>query len=150
MYAYAIWCPKTQKCKLARLLDNLLCPVYAFQNNGYICICADFNTRIEKNDDFIAGVDSFPQRDVIDIQTNGYCEWFSDFLISANTYIPNGINCLSNDFTGNSSYGMPVIGLIIHVRDHENSTWNFMSFEEDNIQILRPKHIQILNAICLV
>jgi hypothetical protein len=89
--------------------DKLLTQVYTFQNDGLIFICADFNARMGDTEEFIAGIDSLPPRDVVDFQKNGYCEPFTDFMISTSTCMLNGRNCLNNDFTSISSRGTAVV-----------------------------------------
>ena len=68
-------------------------------------LLGDFNARIGESEDFIAGVDNLPPREVIDFQKNSYCDMFTDFLISTNFCILNGRGSLKNDFTYVSSNG---------------------------------------------
>ena len=58
--------------------------IYEYQSVGQVAIFGDFNTRIGKNLDYFAGVDTIPERDILDFQTNQYCDTFIHFLISTN------------------------------------------------------------------
>lgn len=91
------------------LFDQLLTSIYNYQNDGDIFICGDFNSRCGDLDDFIAGVDDVPRRNVVDFKTNLYGEILIDFLIDTNLCILNGRNCLSNDFTSVSVKGLSVV-----------------------------------------
>ena len=52
--------------------DHSLTSVYQYENDGFIYICGDFNSRCGAMDDFIVGVDDVPQRETIDFATNKY------------------------------------------------------------------------------
>ena len=62
-------------------------------------------SELGENEDFIAGVDNLPPRNVIDFQTNQYCDGFLDFLVSINMCVLNGRNSKQNDFTSISVKG---------------------------------------------
>ena len=59
-------------------------------------------------DDFIRGVDSIPDRDVLDFNLNKYEEMLIEFLIYTNMYFLNG-KSNSNDFTSVSTIGKAVV-----------------------------------------
>ena len=44
--------------------------VYEFQNDSIITICGDFNARVGDQEDFIAGVDVLPVREIVDFTEN--------------------------------------------------------------------------------
>ena len=44
--------------------------IYEFQNRSLITICGDFNARVGDQEDFIAGVDVLPDREIIDFTKN--------------------------------------------------------------------------------
>ena len=72
-------------------------------------ICGDFNSRCGDLEDFIAGVDSIPDQNVIDYTINKEGERFCEFLIDSNCCMMNGRNCQNNDFTFISTSGSSVI-----------------------------------------
>ena len=85
--------------------DTLMSQIYEYQSVGQVTVFGDFNTRIGENLDYIAGVDTIPERDIIDFQTNQNCDTFINVLISTNLCILNGRNYKNNDFTNVSSSG---------------------------------------------
>ena len=87
--------------------------IYEFQNESLITILGDFNARVGDEEDFIAGVDTLPQRDVVDYSKNQHGSLFIDFLISTNMCILNGRNCKHNDFTSVSSKGSAVVDYVL-------------------------------------
>ena len=89
----------TRNVNSQEYFDLLMSQVYEYQHNSLITIFCDFNVRIGENEDFIAGVDNLPPRNVIDFQTNQYCDGFLDFLVSINMCVFNGRNFKQNDFT---------------------------------------------------
>ena len=62
----------TRNVNSQEYFDLLMSQVYEYQHNWLITIFGDFNVRIGENEDFIAGVDNLPPRNVIDFQTNQY------------------------------------------------------------------------------
>ena len=87
--------------------------IYEFQSDAQITIFGDFNARIGDQEDFIAGVDTLPQRDVKDFSKNQYCDVFVDFLISTNMCILNGRNFKVNNFASVSSKGSAVVDYVL-------------------------------------
>lgn len=85
--------------------DRLLCQIHTFQKDSSLMLLGDFNSRIGDSDDFIAGVDNLPARNVVDFQKNTYCDMFLDFLISTNFCVLNGRNSDTNGFTYISTQG---------------------------------------------
>ena len=83
--------------------------IYEYQSVGQVAIFGDFNTRIGENLDYFAGVDTIPERDILDFQTNQYCDTFINYLISTNLCILNGRNYKNNDFTSVLHRGAAVV-----------------------------------------
>lgn len=89
--------------------DNLLTDVYQYQNDGLLYICGDFNSRCGDMDDYIRGIDTVPERSIIDFKSNFYGEMFVEFLINTNMCMLNGRNSINNDFTSVSTKGLSVV-----------------------------------------
>ena len=58
----------------------------------FLYICGDFNARISNLDDFIAGVDSIPERNIVDFKSNRHGELLCYFLIDSNYCVLTGRN----------------------------------------------------------
>lgn len=58
--------------------------VYEHQSDALITVFGDFNVRVGDQEDFIAGVDTIPMRDIVDYSKNQNCDLLIDFLISTN------------------------------------------------------------------
>ena len=95
----------TRNVNSQEFFDRLLCQIHNFQSNSALMLLGDFNSRIGSSEDFIAGVDNLPTRNIVDFQTNSYCDTFLDFLICTNFCVLNGRNYDSNDFTYVSAQG---------------------------------------------
>ena len=85
----------------------------------------DYNIRIGDNLDYIAGVDKLPEKDIVDFQTNQYCDTFLDFLFSTNLCVLNGRQCKTNDFTSISSKGSAVVDYCLVPYENLNKYCNF-------------------------
>ena len=59
--------------------DTLLYQSFSHCKDELFYICGDFNGRCEDLDDYIAGVDCIPERDVIDFTINKEGERLCDF-----------------------------------------------------------------------
>ncbi len=53
-------------------------------------ICGDFNSLIWENADYIEGMEDIIWRNVIEFESNPYCNKLLAFLISANCCVLNG------------------------------------------------------------
>ena len=73
-------------------IDTLMSQINEYQHDSLITVLGDFNARIADNDDFIAGVDKLPSRDIIDYQTNQYCNMC---LLNGRNFKSNGYTCIS-------------------------------------------------------
>ena len=62
----------TRCLDINEFLDSLLGNIYDYQHNSIIKIIGDFNIRVGTSEDFIAGVDNLPERQIIDYQTSPY------------------------------------------------------------------------------
>ena len=89
--------------------DTLLFQIHSYCKDDFFYLCGDFNGRCGDLEDFIAGVDSIPDRNVVDYTINKECERFCEFLIDSNCCMTNGRNCQNNDFTFISTSGSSVI-----------------------------------------
>ena len=81
-------------------------------------ICGDFNGRCGNLEDYIAGIDHIPERDVIDYTINKEGERLCDFLVDSNCCIMNGRNCKENNFTFVSTQGASVVDYCITPYEH--------------------------------
>ncbi|XP_071102383.1 uncharacterized protein [Haliotis cracherodii] len=105
-----------------RFFDTLLSKLYTYQNEGLVCICGDFNSRVGSNSDFIQGVDDVPEREVIDYQENSA---FIEFLVNSNMCMLNG-RSEKQDFTYVKN-GSSVVDYVI--TPHEN----LLTFRDFNV-----------------
>lgn len=71
------------------------------------------NAQVGDQENFIDGVDTIPQRHMVDYNKNQYCDVFIDFLISTNLCILNGINFKTNNFTSVSLKGSAVVDYVL-------------------------------------
>lgn len=89
--------------------DTLLYQSFSYCKDELFYICGDFNGRCGDLEDYIAGVDCIPERDVVDYTVNKEGERLCDFLIDSNCCIMNGRNSLKNNFTFVGSQGASVV-----------------------------------------
>ena len=80
---------------------------------GPFLIMGDLNSRCANAQDYIEGVDTVAERDVVDYSSNSYGELLIQFLISANCCMLNGRNYYKNDFTCVSTKGLSVVDYLI-------------------------------------
>ena len=90
-------------------------------------ICSDFNARCADFQDFIAGVDSNPERKVIDFTANKHRELLCEFLINSNCCMLNGRNPESsaNEFTCKRSQGSSVVDYCLVPHEDLNKYTDF-------------------------
>jgi exonuclease III len=72
-YACVCYLPpinSSRQIDVQEFYDNLLCSVYTYQHEGLLYICDDFNGRIGHSDDYIVGVDTLPNKEIIDFISN--------------------------------------------------------------------------------
>ena len=62
----------TRNVDVYDFFNTLTSQIYTFQEMSSVFICGDFNSRTSNLDDYNAGVDSVPVRDVIDYKSNKY------------------------------------------------------------------------------
>ena len=93
--------------------DTLLYQSFSHCNDELFYICGDFSGRCGDLEDYIAGVDCIPDRDVIDYTINKEGERLCDCLIDSNCCIMNGRNCLENNFTFVGTQGASVVDYCI-------------------------------------
>ena len=97
--------------------QRLIEDVYVHQNDGLICICGDFNSRLGDIPDYIEGADNIPHRAVHDYEENEYGNLLADFLINSNMCILNGRNNSKDNYTCISHKGKSVIDYLIVPHD---------------------------------
>ena len=98
--------------------DHLLSLMYQYQNLGPYFIVGDFNSRCANDLDYIAGVDTVPERHVVDYTSNMYGRQLINFLIDCNCCIVNGRNTVKNDFTCFGPNGSSVVDYCICPQEH--------------------------------
>ena len=85
-------------------MDVLMGKMYEFKpDSDLLYICGDFNARCGDNLDYIVGVDTIPDRQVMDYVFNQHGQILCDFLHGTDLCMLNGRNCKHNDFTFVSS-----------------------------------------------
>ena len=111
--------------------DNLLTQVNTYQNDGKIVVGGDFNARCSNVSDFIEGVDDIIDRESIDDCENSYCNFFMEFLISANFCMLKG-RLGTNNFTSISEKGKAVVDYICipHSQLSEHTDFQVQTVEE--------------------
>ncbi len=96
-------------------------------------ICGDLNSKCRDNTDYIEGVDSIIDRDVVYFDVNSYGECLIAVLISSNLCILNGRNHINNDFTCIAATGRSVVDYCL-VSHHDLSKYSkFEDFRMTNL-----------------
>lgn len=103
----------TRAVNAEEFFHTLMYHIYEYQANSLVTVFGDFNARVGDQEDFIAGVDTIPMRNIVDYGKNQYCELFIDFLISTNMCILNGRNSKNNNFTSVSTKGCSVVDYVL-------------------------------------
>ena len=93
--------------------ETLIAQVSMYQNEARFFLCGDFNSRCGSEADFIQGVDTVPERQVVDFTENSYGSLFIDFLINTNMCMLNGRNDGVNDFTYFGHMGQSVVDYVV-------------------------------------
>ena len=115
----------TRNIDLGEVYDTLLFQIHKYCKEDFFYICGDFNSRCGDLEDFIAGVDSIPDRNVIDYTINKEGERFCEFLIDSNCCMMNGRNCQNNDFTFISTSGSSVIDYCVAPYEYISNIQDF-------------------------
>ncbi|CAG2231612.1 unnamed protein product [Mytilus edulis] len=89
--------------------DSLLSQVHVYGNESIFFLCGDFNSRCGDMDDYIAGVDTIPERNVVDFKRNAHGELLCEYLINSNCCILNGRKGVKNNYTYISQLGSSVV-----------------------------------------
>ena len=87
--------------------------VFEHQSNALITVFGDFYVRVGDQEDFIAGVDTIPMRDVVDYSKNQNCDLLIDFLIRTSMCILNGRNFKCDNFTSVSAKDCAVVDYVL-------------------------------------
>ena len=107
-------------------MDVLMGKMYEFKpDSDLLYICGDFNARCGDNLDYIVGVDTIPDRQVMDYVFNQHGQILCDFLHGTDLCMLNGRNCKHNDFTFVSSRGKSVVDYCLLPQDDILSFRNF-------------------------
>ena len=85
--------------------------VGAYWDYAVYNICGDFNGRCGYEPDFIEGVETVPERDVLDKKRNGHGSQLLDFLVTSACCMLNGRagSVDESDFTSVSGKGEAVV-----------------------------------------
>ena len=102
----------------AEFYDTLLYQSFSYCNDELFYICGDFNGCCGDLEDYVAGVDCIPERDVVDYTINKEEERLCDFLVDSNCCIMNGRNCLENNFTYIGTQGASVVDYCLTPCEH--------------------------------
>ncbi|CAG2233728.1 unnamed protein product [Mytilus edulis] len=95
-----------------KFYNDLLQQVYCYQNEGFVYIGGDVNSRCGSEQDYIQGVDDINDREIIDVFSNKYGDLLIDFLTSCNLCMLNGRSDGNNDFTCVSKRGRSVVDYV--------------------------------------
>ena len=80
--------------------DSLLFQIHVYGKDSNFFLCGDYNARCADYEDFIAGIDDIPDRDITDFTSNQYGQILCEFLMDANCCILNGRgNYIQNNCT---------------------------------------------------
>ena len=86
--------------------------VYAFQNEGTLFVCGDFNSRVGDDSDYIEGVDDVRPRKVLDFTSNANGDLLIDFLVDCGLCMINGRVGINN-YTHVSHRGKSVVDYVL-------------------------------------
>ena len=100
--------------------DTLLNSVYEYQSVGRVVICGDFNGRIGDRADYIEGIDSLPERKIMDFTVNSHGESLLEFLLCSSMCVLNGRG-ISDNYTCVTHNGASVVDycLVPHESFHQ-------------------------------
>ena len=90
---------------------SLLEQVYAYQNEGRLFLCGDFNSRVGDDGDYIEGVDDIIPCDIIDYTCNANGDLLINFLVDCGLCMING-RVGVNNFTHVSHRGKSVVDYV--------------------------------------
>ncbi|VDH91823.1 Hypothetical predicted protein [Mytilus galloprovincialis] len=100
----------TRAGNVNEFFETLMTKIYTLPQGSPFYLCGDWNSRCSDSN---AGIDSVPERHVIDFHHNGYGSTSCDFLIDVNGCILNGHKTVKNDFTFVSSRGSSVVDYFV-------------------------------------
>ncbi|CAC5404135.1 unnamed protein product [Mytilus coruscus] len=103
-----------------KFYNDLLQQVYCYQNEGFVYIGGDVNSRCGSEQDYIQGVDDINDREIIDVINNKYGDLLIDFLTSCNLCMLNGRADGNNDFTCVSKRGRSVVDYVVTPHEQLN------------------------------
>ncbi|CAC5417977.1 unnamed protein product [Mytilus coruscus] len=115
-YACVVYLPpenSTRAVNVYEFLESLMTQMYTIPKGNQFYLCGDFNSRCGDLNDFVEGVDTLPERQVVDYKTNKYGSIFCEFLADINCCMLNGRNNSHNDYTYVSTRGLSVVDYCI-------------------------------------
>ena len=85
---------------LFKIYDHLLSQIYKFQDMGTYLVCGNANSRFGDLRDFIHGVDTVSEREIVDFKKNMFGQYLQELLLSSGTCILNDRKMSTkNDYT---------------------------------------------------
>ncbi|CAG2223305.1 unnamed protein product [Mytilus edulis] len=115
-YACVVYLPpenSTRAVNVHEFLESLMSQMYTIPKGNQFYLCRDFNSRCGDLNDFVEGIDTLPERQVVDYKTNKYGSIFCEFLADINCCMLNGRNNSHNDYTYVSTRGLSVVDYCI-------------------------------------
>ncbi|CAG2188857.1 unnamed protein product [Mytilus edulis] len=115
-YACVVYLPpenSTRAVNVHEFLESLMSQMYTIPKGNQFYLCGDFNSRCGDLNDFVEGIDTLPERQVVDYKTNKYGSIFCEFLADINCCMLNGRNNSHNDYTYVSTRGLSVVDYCI-------------------------------------
>ena len=103
---------------------SLLEQIYAFQNEGKLFVCGDFNSRVGDDSDYIEGVDDVRPRDILDSTSNANGDLLIEFLVDCGLCMVNG-RLGTNNYTHVSHRGKSVVDYVFVPYEQLLSIENF-------------------------
>ncbi|CAC5399218.1 unnamed protein product [Mytilus coruscus] len=110
-YAFVVYLPpenSTRAVNVYEFLESLMTQIYTIPNGKQFYLCENFTSRCGDLNDFVEGVDTLPERQVVDYKTNKYGSIFCEFLAYINCCMLNGRNTSHNNYTYVSTRGLSV------------------------------------------
>ena len=105
--------------------NTIITQIYTIPGGSTLYLRGDWNSRCSDLPDYIEGVDTLQERNIVDFQLNSYGTIFCDFLIDVNCCFLNGPNMLQNDYTFVSTRGCSVVDYYITLYEMLDSFTEF-------------------------
>ena len=113
-------------------MSVVITQLYLHQHLGKVVICGDFNSRCGASPDNVEGVDTVPERHVVDEKNDSNGEYFLKFLMDSSCCMLSGRHNIGNNFTCISTRGRSVIDYCIvqHDQIEHFSQMNVMTMND--------------------